>query len=132
MLREKASPGRVETHKVNLCVILVRMSTKLTEATLVKNELYSTMCQSFAQLILILYDFNLQFEEEAKLVARFEVPGRPTCLTVIGRKTLPKRLETTTDETKMAVRSKKPLKAKKNKDNGKTGRATVRTSGSFV
>lgn len=69
------------------------------------------------------------FEEEAKLVARFEVPGRPTCLTVIGRKTLPKRLETTTDETKMAVRSKKPLKAKKNKDNGKTGQATVRTSG---
>ncbi|XP_029179675.2 p21-activated protein kinase-interacting protein 1-like isoform X2 [Acropora millepora] len=61
------------------------------------------------------------FEEEAKLVARFEVPGRPTCLTVIGRKTLPKRPETTTDETKMAVRSKKPLKAKKNKDNGKTG-----------
>ena len=122
----------METHKVNLCVVLVRMSTNLTEATLVKNVLYSTMCQPFAQLIFILYYFNLQFEDEAKLVARFEVPGRPTCLTVIGRKTLPKRPETTTDETKMAVRSKKPLKAKKNKDNGKTGRVTVRTSGSFV
>lgn len=74
--------------------------------------------------------FNSEnFDEEATLVARFEVPGRPTCLTVIGRKTPPKRLETTTDETKMAVKSEKPLKAKKNKDNGKTGRATVRTSG---
>lgn len=97
-----------------------------------KNELFSTICQPFPQLIVILYDFDLQFDEEATLVARFEVPGRPTCLTVIGRKTLPKRLETTTDETKMAVKSEKPLKAKKNKDNGKTGRATVRTSGSFV
>lgn len=123
----------METNKVNLlCGVKVNVFESNRSYFGVKQTFPWCANHAVPQLIFILYDFNLQFEEEAKLVARFEAPGRPTCLTIIGQTTLPKQMETMTDETKMAVKSEKPLKAKKNKDNGKTGRSTARTSGSFV
>lgn len=68
------------------------------------------------------------FEEDAKLVARYEVPGRPTCLSVVGRKTLPKKLEAPAEE--MAVEPEQPAKEKKKKkkEKGKADRRTNSTS----
>jgi len=68
-----------------------------------------------------------KFEEEAKLVARYEVPGRPTCLTVVGRKTLPTKVKPSADE--MAVMSEHTAEEKKKKEKGKSDRRTTSTSG---
>ncbi|KAL9972329.1 hypothetical protein ACROYT_G018614 [Oculina patagonica] len=66
------------------------------------------------------------FEEEAKLVARYQVPGRPTCLTVVGRKPAPAKAETTAEA--MAVEPAEPVKEKKKKEKGKADRRTTSTS----
>ncbi|XP_073252520.1 p21-activated protein kinase-interacting protein 1-like isoform X2 [Porites lutea] len=67
------------------------------------------------------------FAEEAKLVARFDVPGRPTCLTVVGRKTFSSKVEAIDNE--LAVKSEQHLKEKKKKGKGKEDKRTVSTSG---
>lgn len=76
--------------------------------------------------------FNSEnFEEEAKIVAKYEVPGRPTCLTVIGRKTFPRKLETPAEAEKMAVETEQESKTKnkKQKGKGKVDRRIAKTSG---
>lgn len=57
------------------------------------------------------------------------MPGRPTCLSVVGRKTLPKKLEAPAEE--MAVEPEQPAKEKKKKkkEKGKVDRRTNSTSG---
>ena len=80
----------------------------------------------------ILYGCNLQFEEEAKLIARYEVPGRPTCLTVVGRRTISKEPEPPAEAAERTLETRKPLKTKKNKDKGKADCRLAKTSGSFT
>ena len=57
------------------------------------------------------------------------MPGRPTCLTVVGRKTLPKKLEAPAEE--MTVEPEQPAneKKKKKKEKGKADRRTTSSSG---
>ena len=54
------------------------------------------------------------------------MPGRPTCLTVVGRKTSPTKVETAEE---MAVEPEQPSKEKKKKEKGKADRRTTSTSG---
>ena len=58
------------------------------------------------------------------------MPGRPTCLTVIGRKTRPKKLEPPAEE--MALELERPAKEKKKKEKGKADRRTTSASGTGV
>ena len=62
------------------------------------------------------------------LVARFQVPGRPTCLTVVGRKTFAVKDETSV-EPEMVVEPEHTAKEKKKKEKGKADRRTTSTSG---
>lgn len=66
------------------------------------------------------------FEEDAKLVARYQVPGRPTCLTVVGRRSVPAAAKSEL-ETK-AVESEQPTKVKKKKEKGENERRTTSVS----
>ena len=63
-------------------------------------------------------------------MARFDVPGRPTCLTVVGRKTFSSKGETVHNE--LAVKSEQHLKEKKKKGKGKEDKRTVSTSGILI
>ena len=74
--------------------------------------------------------FVWQFEEEAKLVARYQVPGRPTCLTVVGRKSTPAKVETTAEA--MVVEPAQTAKGKMKKEKGKADRRTTSTSGNLL
>ena len=58
------------------------------------------------------------------------MPGRPTCLTVVGRKTRPRKLEPRAEE--MALELERPAKEKKKKEKGKADRRTTSASGSGV
>ena len=82
------------------------------------------------KLLQFLYFFVWQFEEEAKLVARYQVPGRPTCLTVVGRKSAPAKVETTAEA--MVVEPAKTVTEKKKKEKGKADRRTTSTSGNLL
>jgi len=66
------------------------------------------------------------FEEEAMLVTRYQVPGRPTCLTVVGRRSPPTKVETAAEA--MVVEPAEPMKEKKKKQKGKADRRTTSTS----
>ena len=72
----------------------------------------------------------VKFEEDAKLVARYQVPGRPTCLTVVGRRSVPAAAKSEL-ETK-AVEPEQPTKLKKKKEKGKNERRTTSVSGISV
>lgn len=72
----------------------------------------------------------VKFEEDAKLVGRYQVPGRPTCLTVVGRRSVPAAAKSEL-ETK-AVESEQPTKVKKKKEKGKNERRTTSVSGISV
>lgn len=74
----------------------------------------------------------MKFEEDAKLVARYQVPGRPTCLTVVGRRSVPAAAKSEL-ETK-AVESEQPtkVKKKKKKEKGENERRTTSVSGISV
>jgi len=58
------------------------------------------------------------------------VPGRPTCLTVVGRKTFSSKVEAIDNE--LDVKSEQPLKEKKKKGKGKEDKRTVSTSGILI
>lgn len=63
-------------------------------------------------------------------MTRYQVPGRPTCLTVVGRRSLPIKVETVAEE--MVAEPTEPVKEKKKKEKGKADRRTTSTSGYFV
>ena len=63
-------------------------------------------------------------------MTRYQVPGRPTCLTVVGRRSLPTKVETAAEE--MVAEPAEPVKEKKKKEKGKADRRTTSTSGNFV
>ena len=73
-----------------------------------------------------------QFEEEPKLVARYEVPGRPTCLTVVGRRTPPVKVETAVEAMAVEPGELGKEKKKTGKGKGKADRRTTSTSGILV
>ena len=58
------------------------------------------------------------------------MPGRPTCLTVVGRKTFSSKVEAIDNE--LAVKSEQHLKEKKKKGKGKEDKRTVSTSGILI
>ena len=58
------------------------------------------------------------------------MPGRPTCITVVGRKTFSSKVEAIDNE--LAVKSEQPLKEKKKKVKGKEDKRTVSTSGILI
>ncbi|KAJ7385113.1 p21-activated protein kinase-interacting protein 1-like protein [Desmophyllum pertusum] len=68
------------------------------------------------------------FEEEPKLVARYEVPGRPTCLTVVGRRTPPVKVETAVEAMAVEPGELGKEKKKTGKGKGKADRRTTSTS----
>lgn len=63
------------------------------------------------------------------LVTRYQVPGRPTCLTVVGRRSPPTKVETAAEA--MVVEPAEPMKEKKKKQKGKADRRTTSTSGNL-
>lgn len=63
-------------------------------------------------------------------MARYQVPGRPTCLTVVGRRSSPAKVETAAET--MVVERAEPVKEKKKKEKGKADRRTTSTSGLLV
>ena len=67
------------------------------------------------------------------LVTRYQVPGRPTCLTVVGRRSPPTKVEPAAEA--MVVEPAEPVKEKKEKqkkEKGKADRRTTSTSGNLV
>lgn len=58
------------------------------------------------------------------------MPGRPTCLTVVGRKTFSSKVKAIDNE--LAVKSEQSLKEKKKKGKGKEDKRTVSTSGIMI
>ena len=58
------------------------------------------------------------------------MPGRPTCLTVVGRKTFSSKVEAIDNE--LAAKSEQHLKEKKKKGKGKEDKRTVSTSGILI
>lgn len=63
-------------------------------------------------------------------MTRYQVPGRPTCLTVVGRRSSPTKLETAAEP--MVVEPAESVKEKKKKEKGKGDRRTTSTSGKLV
>lgn len=103
-------------------------SIKRVCMAIINRNWYLELCR--LALTLLIVPCIWQFEEEAMLVTRYQVPGRPTCLTVVGRRSPPTKLETAAEP--MVLEPAEPVKEKKKKEKGKADRRTTSTSGNLV